>query len=321
MSRVRISFSSSPVTWPAQAMADLGHCPRAEPTPVLVLDDRDRTEFRRCVVELDRQDGCERSARPIIYRAIEDSVLPVARKGSGSSASSRRSRHSSRPPPDPIVTTLSPLGTRDEGSPRSKNVISGNRSHPEARLAPSRRSHSRTLTDYGQQPSWRTFSRLSRPEWGHAEQGRTGAPDNWLVRWSRGGPRRVARRARGGRGCCRRGKRLGGAAPRRSGYRKDDRGARALTRRVRDELSVTWGSCLADGSAPPFGPWRALVDFDLTDVPRETDAAVGATVSSCSQRSAINCVHWRSNDRASISSRTSNGPTWRPCCSSSTSTR
>jgi tetratricopeptide (TPR) repeat protein len=36
--------------------------------------------------------------------------------------------------------------------------------------------------------------------------------------------------------------------------------ARALAAEVRDDLAVSWGSCVVDGSAPPFWPWRELVD-------------------------------------------------------------
>src|SRR5262245_46101064 len=34
---------------------------------------------------------------------------------------------------------------------------------------------------------------------------------------------------------------------------------RVLARRVRDELAVSWGTCAADQSAPPFWPWRTVV--------------------------------------------------------------
>ena len=35
--------------------------------------------------------------------------------------------------------------------------------------------------------------------------------------------------------------------------------ARAVAAEVRADLSVSWGSCVVDGSAPPFWPWRELV--------------------------------------------------------------
>jgi tetratricopeptide (TPR) repeat protein len=38
--------------------------------------------------------------------------------------------------------------------------------------------------------------------------------------------------------------------------------ARTLATRVRDDLVVSWGRCSADHSAPPFWPWRALVDAE-----------------------------------------------------------
>ena len=38
--------------------------------------------------------------------------------------------------------------------------------------------------------------------------------------------------------------------------------ARSLARLVRDDLAVSWGTCMVDGSAPPFWPWRALVSND-----------------------------------------------------------
>lgn len=52
--------------------------------------------------------------------------------------------------------------------------------------------------------------------------------------------------------------------------------ARALARTVRDEVAVSWGSCLPDGSAPPLWPWRsALGELPAPDG-LGADAAAGA---------------------------------------------
>ena len=55
---------------------------------------------------------------------------------------------------------------------------------------------------------------------------------------------------------------------------------RALARSVHGELEVTWGRCIADGSAPPFWPWRDVVAAEAsaaTPVGGElAEAAVGA---------------------------------------------
>ena len=52
--------------------------------------------------------------------------------------------------------------------------------------------------------------------------------------------------------------------------------ARALARQVRDQLEVSWGACVADQSAPPFWPWRALVALDPSDPSQAADQSVGA---------------------------------------------
>src|SRR5262245_9450235 len=44
--------------------------------------------------------------------------------------------------------------------------------------------------------------------------------------------------------------------------------ARMVARIARDDLTVSWARCSADGTAPPFWPWRALVT--------STDAEAGA---------------------------------------------
>lgn len=55
--------------------------------------------------------------------------------------------------------------------------------------------------------------------------------------------------------------------------------ARALATEVRDDLVVTWGTCTADGAAPPFWPWRAVIP-DATAPETSTrsprDPAIGA---------------------------------------------
>jgi tetratricopeptide (TPR) repeat protein len=53
---------------------------------------------------------------------------------------------------------------------------------------------------------------------------------------------------------------------------------RAAARQVRDELEVSWGHCTADRSAPPFWPWRGVVDLGPApggDV-ESRDPAIGA---------------------------------------------
>jgi tetratricopeptide (TPR) repeat protein len=57
--------------------------------------------------------------------------------------------------------------------------------------------------------------------------------------------------------------------------------ARLLAHQVRDRLEVSWGTCVADQSAPPFWPWRALqpdpvVSLDASDQSLVSDQAVGA---------------------------------------------
>lgn len=56
--------------------------------------------------------------------------------------------------------------------------------------------------------------------------------------------------------------------------------AQALTRQVRDELAVSWGTCPVDRSAPPFWPRRALVTSEppspLVHPSPSTDPAIGA---------------------------------------------
>ena len=56
--------------------------------------------------------------------------------------------------------------------------------------------------------------------------------------------------------------------------------ARALAAGVRDDLAVTWGTCAADGSAPPFWPWRTLIGDDPSAAPSSdggpSEPAIGA---------------------------------------------
>jgi tetratricopeptide (TPR) repeat protein len=54
--------------------------------------------------------------------------------------------------------------------------------------------------------------------------------------------------------------------------------ARTVARRVRDELAVSWGNCTADGGAPPFWPWRNVIDLDSTSTGDgdRVDQAIGA---------------------------------------------
>jgi tetratricopeptide (TPR) repeat protein len=54
---------------------------------------------------------------------------------------------------------------------------------------------------------------------------------------------------------------------------------RALARRVADDFDVSFGSCSADRSAPPFWPWRAILDDAIGPGGRdraEADPAIGA---------------------------------------------
>src|SRR4051812_40590087 len=51
--------------------------------------------------------------------------------------------------------------------------------------------------------------------------------------------------------------------------------ARVLAQRVREQLAVSWGTCVTDQSAPPFWPWRELVAVEPSDT-GPTDEAVGA---------------------------------------------
>jgi tetratricopeptide (TPR) repeat protein len=54
--------------------------------------------------------------------------------------------------------------------------------------------------------------------------------------------------------------------------------ARAVTREVGDSMEVYWGHCSADESAPPFWPWRGLLDVDgaLPGTDTAVDPAIGA---------------------------------------------
>ena len=54
---------------------------------------------------------------------------------------------------------------------------------------------------------------------------------------------------------------------------------RALARRVRHDLVVSWGSCVPDRSAPPFWPWRDLLSTEepLANTGDQlSDVAIGA---------------------------------------------
>lgn len=54
---------------------------------------------------------------------------------------------------------------------------------------------------------------------------------------------------------------------------------RALARHSRDDLEVSWGTCVADRSAPPFWPWRELLSTELSVVATgddPADQAIGA---------------------------------------------
>jgi tetratricopeptide (TPR) repeat protein len=52
--------------------------------------------------------------------------------------------------------------------------------------------------------------------------------------------------------------------------------ARAVARRVREQLTVSWGACVADQGAPPFWPWRELVEAGPSLQPPGGDDVVGA---------------------------------------------
>jgi tetratricopeptide (TPR) repeat protein len=54
--------------------------------------------------------------------------------------------------------------------------------------------------------------------------------------------------------------------------------ARAVARLVQDDLTVSWGNCTADRSAPPFWPWRSVVDIESTSAVDEDapEPAIGA---------------------------------------------
>jgi tetratricopeptide (TPR) repeat protein len=75
---------------------------------------------------------------------------------------------------------------------------------------------------------------------------------------------------------------------------------RAVAHRVRDDLEVSWGTCVPDRSAPPFWPWRDLVTAELSLVDRGADVA----------DSAIGAVRFdRLNElRAALSDRTRSRP-------------
>ncbi|MBI2705148.1 MAG: AAA family ATPase [Actinobacteria bacterium] len=52
---------------------------------------------------------------------------------------------------------------------------------------------------------------------------------------------------------------------------------RALARRVRGDLDVSWGTCVPDRSAPPFWPWRELLSTELSVADTSAaDQAIGA---------------------------------------------
>src|ERR1051326_5522659 len=46
--------------------------------------------------------------------------------------------------------------------------------------------------------------------------------------------------------------------------------ARVLAERVREQLAVSWGTCITDHSAPPFWPWRDLVAVEPSDAGHAT---------------------------------------------------
>jgi tetratricopeptide (TPR) repeat protein len=52
--------------------------------------------------------------------------------------------------------------------------------------------------------------------------------------------------------------------------------ARALAREVRDRLTVSWGSGVADRGAPAFWPWRTLVDLSPSDHSLTDEHTIGA---------------------------------------------
>lgn len=51
--------------------------------------------------------------------------------------------------------------------------------------------------------------------------------------------------------------------------------ARAVARATRDTMTVSWGNCSADRSAPPFWPWRDLAPVDTSDS-ETNDSTIGA---------------------------------------------
>jgi AAA ATPase domain len=52
--------------------------------------------------------------------------------------------------------------------------------------------------------------------------------------------------------------------------------ARLLARDVGDRLAVSWGTCVADQSAPPFWPWRTLIPVEPPDDLPPSEHALGA---------------------------------------------
>jgi tetratricopeptide (TPR) repeat protein len=52
--------------------------------------------------------------------------------------------------------------------------------------------------------------------------------------------------------------------------------ARALARHVRDDLTVSWDNCSADRSAPPFWPWRSILDTEAQLDGADPEPAIGA---------------------------------------------
>lgn len=54
--------------------------------------------------------------------------------------------------------------------------------------------------------------------------------------------------------------------------------ARSVAAQVLDEVEVSWSNCTTDLSAPPFWPWRGLVNVDIHGPPagEEADRAIGA---------------------------------------------
>jgi tetratricopeptide (TPR) repeat protein len=47
--------------------------------------------------------------------------------------------------------------------------------------------------------------------------------------------------------------------------------ARTLAERVREQFAISWGVCAADQGAPPFWPWRELVELEPSDTSDRTD--------------------------------------------------